>query len=218
MNFYDPTLNSIFKDTSQDQEKRTCELCNKTYTLATYRNEVNSHTIRYLKNPKQILTRCLYCFMQDMNTCNCCGKSYIGKPLDYTQSSLISRCNECEFITYKLLGYNGANAIKDLKLAITYTVCEETHDGYCSDPCSEEVLEYDMVYEYPLMPDINEEHISNFMKDPKSLEKNPINYYIMTQAQCNRGSGYCGMSNYYKVKDIRIIKSDNPYGFLGIIN
>jgi len=186
-----------------EENSKTCIVCDKMYIPKDYPNHV------FKRDPNKD-KKCSSCWGRGKFNCADCGTSYIGQYDGYSfYKPSNSRCKTCSNVRLKILndGNPPSECIKDgFKIQITYDVHRQTHDGYCSDP-------YDMVseddeerVELPVWKGVTNADIDR----DGAVISNLHGYYDRDEGGCGGGggSGYCGCTTTYIIKDAKVIKDD----------
>lgn len=85
------------------------------------------------------------------------------------------------------------------KLRITWNITDDRHGGYCSDPESDEELNYEETYDYPLLSElenVDDEDIPNHTS---------FNYYTKKNVPHSNYCKYNGIT--YSIKSANVIKN-----------
>lgn len=185
-NEFDSKNKRINCDACIDLNKSTCLICSK----------------RYLPKEKYISKypgKCDSCHNCYKIQCICCNEYYIEHKLN--MDIYPARCGKCDIIHYKLINHDISKLkiVPNSKLCITWSITDDRHGGYCSDPDSGEELDYEETDNYSLLKElenINDEDIPNHTS---------FNYYIKKNIPHGGYCKYTGIT--YSVKSVNVIKN-----------
>ena len=184
-------------------DAKSCSLCKGIITQPTKKV---LHSCSKTER-EQLATRCIECVGKEKINCSFCKVEYIGKPEKY---GLKNMCPECSLLRQTLVGeYGDIKKCKNMfrpgfMLRITYKIREESHDGYCSDPGEEEVVENEMTFAYPLLNQFKNEHINNDGIVDVDKASHLLSIYLFDDR--SHGNGYCGMKTTYNLKSAVVVK------------
>lgn len=121
-------------------------------------------------------------------SCHCCWQ-YFQPDTNYTEE-----CNSCLKMKSKIANnsFDEKEVYPNLKLTVKYSVTEQDHDGYCSDPHDETTTERTIKKIYSLPRWFKKSHLNG--KHVK-MDCEFLKYFAIDPKP--HGNGYCGMETVY---------------------